>query len=221
MIKTRSWGVRAAVVAGAMALLIGAGTAQAATQRVYFTLSGGTITLGALGTVDIPASPTSALDGQWDAATGEFSGSLAVDPIPITDPIPATAFLLAGPVTGTVPADGSPGSVSVNLTIRLEALGQVCLLELGALQLETLLDANSGILLAGNDSFNIPAVGDNGGACSLASTINGLVPLPLQGAALELELTAAEPPPEPTPPAPEPTPEPTPEAAPATPAFTG
>ena len=221
MIKTRSWGVRAAVVAGAMALLIGAGTAQAATQRVYFTLAGGQLTLGTLGTVAIPASTTSALDGQWDADTGEFNGTLAVDPIPITDPIPATAFLIAGPVTGTVPADGTPGSVAVNLTIRLEALSQVCLLELGALQLDTVLDASTGVLAASNGSFNIPAVGDNEGACSLASTINGLVPLPLQGASLQLGFVAAEPPPEPTTTTVAPQPEPEPAPAPVKPAYTG
>lgn len=204
----RSRSLRAAVVAGVMALLLGpAAAAQAAVVPVNFNLTGGTLVVGSL---SLPFPTTGAsLSGDWDDETGDFTGTLNVPTFTVpVEPIPGTVVnanitLSATPVVGTVPPDQTVGSVSTSLTVAV-AVPPLADCSLGpiALELETSLAEVEGAitLTATGAGFTIPA-----GTCvpdSFTALVNGALGLPTSATSVELIGVLGEAPP----PAPEPEP---------------
>jgi hypothetical protein len=205
MIKNRSRTVRAAVVAGVMALLLGpAGAAQAAVVPVSFTISGGILGIGA---VDIPLPGGGTIAGDWDDVTGDFTGALTIAPfvVPASDDVPLelTVSITATPLVGTVPPDGTVGTVTTELTATINALGGVLVCNVGpiALELSTTLVEEAGVvtLVATDAGFTVPAVVATA-ACALADTVNGVLGLPTSDSSLELTaVLGGAPAPTPTP----------------------
>lgn len=231
MLKNRSRGMRAAVVAGVMALLLGpAAAAQAAVVPVNFNLTGGLLTIA--GTpIEIPAAGAS-LSGDWDDVSGDFTGALnipafqaEVDP-GLGFPVVLDVAITATPVVGTVPPDGAVGTVTTALTVNVAValLGASCSLGPVNLSLSTsLAEVGEDIVLTATAAgFTVP-----GAACtdpSLDTLVNGALGLPTTESAVELtgvlgEAPAPEPEPEPEPVTPEEAEEIV--AAQATPRFTG
>lgn len=228
MIKNRSRTVRAAVVAGVMALLLGpAAAAQAAVVPVNFNLVEGLLDIGGTA-IAIPAAGAT-LSGDWDNETGDFNGALVIPAFStevdagLGAPITLDVVITATPVVGTVPPDGTDGSVTTALTVNVGVtlLGAACSLGPVNLVLITTLgeDAAGDIILeAFQQGFTIPAA-----VCtqsSFDSLVNGALGLPTTSTFIELLAVLGDSP------APEPTPEPTPEpeaepAVAATPKFTG
>ena len=217
MIKNRSRGMRAAVVAGVMALLLGpAAAAQAAVVPVNFNLTGGVLTIA--GTpIEIPAAGAS-LGGDWDDESGAFTGSLSIPPFSaevdpgLGFPVVLDVAISATPVTGTVPPDGAVGTVTTALTVNVAValLGASCSLGPVNLTLSTSLAELEGdiILTATAEGFTVPPA-----TCtdpSLDTLVNGALGLPTTETAVELIGVLGDAP------APEPTPEP--EPTPVTPA---
>jgi hypothetical protein len=225
MIKNRSRTVRAAVVAGVMALLLGpAAAAQAAVVPVNFNITGGLLGIGAIG-LPLPGGGTIA--GDWDDVTGDFTGNLTIPSftVPASDDVPLelTVSITATPLVGTVPPDGAAGTVTTSLTATINALAGVLVCDLGPidLSLTTTLVELDGVttLVATATGFTVPAVAATA-TCALAGTVNDVLGLPTSESSLELTAVLG------TEPAPEPTPEPvTPAeveaAVAATPKFTG
>lgn len=225
----RSRSLRAAVVAGVMALLLGpAAAAQAAVVPVFFSLTGGALTIGELD-VEIPTDAGASLSGNWDDESGAFEGSLnipgfSIELGPEDTGLPLTVELdiaiTTGPVTGTVPPDGLVGSVSTSLTVTVGValLGLTCSLGPVELTLDTVLEELDGdvILTASGAGFSIPAA-----TCSdeaLAGTVNDALGLPNSETSIVLIGVLGEAPdidPEPV------TPEEVEEIVEARPAFTG
>jgi hypothetical protein len=231
MIKNRSRTVRAAVVAGVMALLLGpAAAAQAAVVPVNFNLTGGLLTIGGL-PVEIPATGAT-LAGNWDNESGAFDGALTIPAFSVDLPgatsglpldVTLDVTISAGPVVGTVPPDGAVGSVTTSLTVGVGValLGLECTLGPVNLSLATSLaeDGADIILTATGAGFTVPAA-----VCSdpsLGGLVNDALALPTSETSIELVAVLGD--------SPAPTPEPTPvtpeEAevivAAATPKFTG
>lgn len=234
MIKNRSKTVRAAVVAGVMALLLGpAAAAQAAVVPVNFNLTGGLLTIGGL-PVEIPAAGAT-IAGDWDDESGDFNGALTIPAFSVDLPAATSGLPLdvtldvtidASPLVGTVPPDGAIGSVTTSLTVGVGValLGLTCLLGPVDLILDTGLfeDGEDIVLSAGDDGFTVPAA-----ECSdpaLGGLVNDALGLPTSQTGISLLAVLGDSP------APAPTPEPTPVtpeqaevivAAAATPKFTG
>ena len=232
MIKNRSKTVRAAVVAGVMALLLGpAAAAQAAVVPVNFNLTGGLLTIGSL-PVEIPATGAT-IAGDWDNESGDFTGALTIPGFSVDLPAATSGLPLdvalavtidAGPVVGTVPPDGSVGSVTTSLTVGVgvELLGLTCSLGPVNLTLDTsLAEVGADIVLTVTGSgFTVPVA-----VCSdpsLGGLVNDALALPTSETGIELIAVLGD--------SPAPTPEPTPVtpaepvvvvAAAATPKFTG
>jgi hypothetical protein len=226
----RSRSLRAAVVAGVMALLLGpAAAAQAAVVPVNFNLTGGTLVLGAL-PVEIPAAGAT-LAGDWDDETGDFNGALSIPGFsvelgPDVSGLPLTVVLditiSTTPVVGTVPPDSSVGEVTTSLTVGVAVALLSVTCELGPVELAlatTLVEEGGEVLLtASAEGFNVPAA-----ECSdpsIADLVNPALGLPSSETSIILTAVLGE--------AVPPTPEPEPvtpaeveaEVA-ATPRFTG
>lgn len=198
MIKNRSRTVRAAVVAGVMALLLGpAAAAQAAVVPVNFNLTGGILSIGGL-PIDIPAAGAS-IGGDWDNESGDFTGALtipgfAVDLDAATSGLPLDVSLDvtidAGPVVGTVPPDGAVGSVTTSLTVGVGValLGLTCSLGPVDLELATSLaevgEEEEIVLTATDAGFTVPVA-----VCSdptLGGLVNDALGLPTSETSIEL-----------------------------------
>lgn len=227
----RSRSLRAAVVAGVMALLLGpAAAAQAAVVPVNFNLTGGTLVVGGL-PLEFPTSGAS-LAGDWDDESGDFSGALTVPTFSIDVEaapgvsVPAVITITATPVVGTVPPDQTVGSVSTSLTVGIDVTGlAVCSLGPIDLTLQTSLAEIDGAitLTATAAGFLIPAATCD--PAGIAGLVNDTLGLPTESTSVELVGVLGDAPP----PAPEPEPV-TPEeaeaivvaeAAAAAPRFTG
>lgn len=226
MTKTRSWGARAAAVAAAVGLLVGAAgvvNAQPADGvDVAFNIApGGTLSIVGLAegvAIPVPDPNPAQVSGSWSPTTGEFAGNLtgAVIPVAITDPLPLTieASLTSTGVTGTIPPDGTAGSVTVaGLALNLVVTGLVnCALPVGDADLAATLVPGEpvGLTLAGDLSISVSPLP---AGCELLAK---LLPPGAETLDVALALSLAQ---VGAAPAPEPEPEPEPEAA--TPAFTG
>lgn len=165
----RSRSLRAAVVAGVMALLLGpAAAAQAAVVNVNFNITGGELVIGAL-PVEIPAAGAT-LAGTWDDETGAFDGTLNIPAFnvsldPATSGLPIAVDLAititTTPVVGTVPPDGTEGSVTTSLSVNVNVAALTAACDLGPISLElttTLVEeAGDVILVATATGFQIPA----------------------------------------------------------------
>jgi hypothetical protein len=131
MPKTTTWRKRAAALTAAIGLLVsasGAATAQPSDGKaVAFNLAPGGTWLGDLVpglTIPVPDPNPPQAEGTWSPTTGEFSGTMtgAVIPVPITEPLAVTlnVSLRSSNVSGSIPPDGSPGSVTLTgLTVGL------------------------------------------------------------------------------------------------------
>ena len=226
MTKTRSWGARAAAVAAAVGLLVGAAgvvNAQPADGvDVAFNIApGGTLNIDGLADTAIPVpDPNPAqVSGSWSPTTGEFAGNLtgAVIPVSIDDPLPLTidASLTASGVTGTIPPDGTAGSVTVaglTLNLSIALLSVNCSLPVGDADLTATLVPGEPVGLTLTGDLVVP-VSPLPAGCELLAK---LLPVGADTLDVALSLSLAQVGAEP-----EPEPEPEPEAAPATPAFTG
>lgn len=196
MIKNRSRTVRAAVVAGVMALLLGpAAAAQAAVVPVNFNLTGGILSIGGL-PIDIPAAGAS-IGGDWDNESGDFNGALTIPAFSVDLPAATSGLPVdvsldvtidAGPVVGTVPPDGAVGSVTTSLTVGVGValLGLTC--SLGPVDLElatSLAEVGEEIVLTATDAgFTVPAA-----VCSdptLGGLVNDALGLPTSETSIEL-----------------------------------
>lgn len=126
MTKTRSWGARAAAVAAVVGLLAGtAGVVNAQPDDgvdVAFNIAaGGTLSVpGLVDDFDIPVpNPNPAqLEGVWSPTTGDFVGNLTGSSfiVQISNPIDITIEVSFGStsVSGTIPPDGTTGSLTVS-----------------------------------------------------------------------------------------------------------
>lgn len=228
MTKTRTWGARAAAVAAAVGLLVGAAgvvNAQPADGvDVAFNIApGGTLSITGLAegvAIPVPDPNPAQVAGSWSPTTGEFLGNLtgAIIPVPITAPLAVTieASLTANSVAGTIPPDGSEGEVAISgLTLNLVVPGLVnCALPVGDVGLVATLAAGPpvGLSLAGLLEVSVSPLP---AGCELLAT---LLPPGTEFLPVELALSLAQVGVEPTP---EPEPEPAPEPEVAKPAFTG
>jgi hypothetical protein len=196
MIKNRSRTVRAAVVAGVMALLLGpAAAAQAAVVPVNFNLTGGLLTIGGL-PVEIPATGAT-LAGDWDNESGDFTGALTIPAFSVDLPAATSGLPLdvtldvtiaATPVVGTVPPDGAVGSVTTSLTVGVGValLGLECSLGPVDLELATTLAEIGGEveLLVVGEGFTVPTA-----VCSdaqLGGLVNDALGLPTSETSIAL-----------------------------------
>jgi hypothetical protein len=120
-----------AAVTASVGLLIGAAgevNAQPADGKpVAFNLAPGGTWFGDLVpnlTIPVPQPNPPQAEGIWSPTTGEFTGKMtgAVIPVPITEPLAVTlnVSLTTPSVSGTIPPDGSSGSVTLaGLTVNL------------------------------------------------------------------------------------------------------
>jgi hypothetical protein len=126
MTTTKSWGGRMAAVAAAVGLLVSAtGAVQAQPNDgvdVAFNIApGGTLSVPGLDDnfeIPVPDPNPPQLQGVWSPTTGDFVGNLSGEKftVQVNDPITITLEVTFGStgVSGTIPADGTPGSVSVS-----------------------------------------------------------------------------------------------------------
>jgi hypothetical protein len=181
----RRTAVRAlAVVALAAGALVAPVTSSgAAPEPISFTVTGGQIAFAGQ-SVDIP--PGGVLSGTWDAVTGTFNGSLTFGQL--TLPVDASAANLGvidltfdvqpGPVTGTVPADGSPGTLSSDFNITITAVTPLpftC--SLGPISFNLTATLSGTTLNASQDGFVVPVLPASD-TCGVASAASGLLGLP-------------------------------------------
>jgi len=206
MIKNRSRGMRAAVVAGVMALLLGpAAAAQAAVVAVNFNITEGSLSISGA-TLPLPGGN---IAGDWDDVTGDFTGTINIPTSTIEDfevevegigtlSLDIDLSFTEGAVVGTVPPDGSTGSVTTAITVGIFVdaglLVVDCSLGPVNLTLATVLDAATGTLTATASDFAIP--GANCVDPSLNELIDGGLGLPVSsGTALSLTAVLGELPP--------------------------
>lgn len=173
-----------AVVAIATGVVVAPVTStSAAPEPVSFTVTGGQIAFAGQ-SVDIP--PGGVLSGTWDAATGAFSGSLTVSQL--TLPVDASAANLGvidltfdvqpGPVTGTVPADGSPGTLSSDFNITITAVAPLAFTcSLGPISFNLTSTLSGDTLTASQDGFVVPVLPASD-TCGVAAAASGLLGLP-------------------------------------------
>jgi hypothetical protein len=232
--KTRKFGLRAMIAAAVMALLMGPGGAvQAEVVEVSFDLDG----ILVVGSLESELTGIN-LAGNWDSETGDFTDGVLSIPdqsliveAPGLGELEVTVSFATGPVTGTVPPDGTEGSATVAVDVLIDVAGLVtCSLPTLNLTVVTTLDEALGFTALA-DGFEVGAATCEGGLAEIATPlINAELALPASNGYLclaeDLSTCAVPPPPEPpapVPPAPEPTPEPAPAPAPApaAPSFTG
>lgn len=221
----RSRSLRAAVVAGVMALLLGSAVpAQAAVVPVFFDLQGGLVSLSGLNEIPVPEDIEGSLEGEWDNESGEYVGSFFVAPLALELANGFTASLSTGVITGTIPPDGSVGALIVPLTITVVIPDIAeCDVSLGNTVLDAQLTEEGNLLLSGDFVAQTPTetLSCNAGIISILS---GFLDFPAAGS-MDLTFVPGEPPaPGPGPgPEPGPGPVPSPEAVveAATPKFTG
>jgi hypothetical protein len=228
----------AAGVVAALAVIVPMSTANAATQDLEFTNTAGTVMVGSLPTITIPAGDAG-LTGTWDDATGEFTGTTQFNPItvpasPPTVPISVVVQLRnngTNNVTGTIDPATGEADLTASMVFRLTVPGTppapdtVC--DSPAFDVEffdeTALDpipfdpqADYSISLDG--PFTLPAFGQD---CPLGAVINSILGLPT-GGDVALDLVRGTPAPPTTPPPTSPTTATTAAVAAATqPKFTG
>lgn len=168
----------------------------AAPEPVTFIASGGQITFAGQ-SVAIP--PGGLLSGEWDAATGAFNGSLGVGVLNL--PVDASIANLGiinltfdvrpGPVTGTIPADGSPGTLSSDFTVVISGTVPLefnCTLGPVSFNLATTLSGDN--ITASEAGFTVPVLAVTE-TCGVASVASGLLGLPSTDSSAELTFTRA------------------------------
>lgn len=230
MTKTASWRARVAAVAAAVGLLVStAGAVQAQPDDgvdVAFNIAaGGTLSVPGLDDnfeIAVPDPNPPQLQGVWSPTTGDFVGDLSGEKftVQITDPIAITIEVTFGStgVSGTIPADGTPGSVTISgftYTARDVAVPSLVNCTLQGADVEataTLVPGEPlGLELAGEMVLSLSPLPDG---CALLET---LLPPGTDSITVGLDLRLAQV----GGPAPTPTTVPAPTPAVATPAFTG
>jgi len=242
MTKTHSWGARAAAVAAVVGLLVGtAGVVNAQPDDgvdVAFNIAaGGTLSVPGLDDnfeIAVPNPNPTQLAGVWSPTTGDFVGNLTGSSfiVQISNPIEITIEVSFGSssVSGTIPPDGTTGSVTVSgFTYTARDTGTPsladCTLPGGDVELAATLVPGEplGLELTGDLVLSLgpptsaepaaaPAAVDPG--CEL---LVSLLPVGTNAIPVALDLRLAQV----TTPAPAPAPEPAPEPVVAKPAFTG
>lgn len=188
---------RRAAVAAALVLAVVAAPLSpsgAAVENVNFTASGGQITFAGQ-TAAIP--PGGVLSGQWDPTSGSFNGSLSVGVLNL--PVDASLANLGtinltfdvrpGPVSGTIPADGSTGTLSSDFNVTIigtEPLAFSC--SLGPISFNLAASLSGGTLSATQSGFTVPPVPVTE-TCGVATLANGLLGLPSTDSFAELSFT--------------------------------
>lgn len=126
MTKTRFWGPPAAAVVAAVGLIVGtAGVVNAqpadGVDVAFNIAAGGSLSVPGLDDnfeIAVPDPNPPQIQGSWSPTTGEFVGDLSGEKftVRITDPLEITlevSFAATG-VSGTIPPDGTTGSVTVS-----------------------------------------------------------------------------------------------------------
>lgn len=187
-------GPRRLLAAGAIIVAIVAiplAPSGAAPEPVNFTATGGQISFAGQ-TVAIP--PGGVLSGEWDAATGAFNGALSVGVLNL--PIDASIANLGtinltfdvrpGPVSGTIPADGSPGTLSSDFNVVIsgtEPLAFTC--SLGPISFNLAASLSGDTIAASESGFTVPVLPVTE-TCGVASVASGLLGLPSTDSYAEL-----------------------------------
>jgi hypothetical protein len=185
-------GASAVTLGVVMALLVGpAVPTSAAPQPVSFSISGGQLSFAGQ-TVSLP--PGGQLSGTWDEATGAFSGDLVLGRT--TLPVDASVANLgtinltfdvsATRVTGTVPADGSPGSLASSFTFVISATEPLPLTcDLGPIAFELSASLSDGTITASQSGFEVPVLVATP-TCGIAQAASSLLGLPSTDSSVEL-----------------------------------
>lgn len=240
MTKTRSWGARAAAVAAVVGLLAGtAGVVNAQPDDgvdVAFNIAaGGTLSVPGLDDnfeIAVPNPNPAQLEGVWSPTTGDFVGNLTGSSfiVQVSNPIEITIEVSFGStlVSGTIPPDGTTGSLTVSgVTYTARDTGTPsladCTLPGDDVELAATLVPGEplGLELTGDLLLFIQQPAEP--AASPAAVIPGcellasLLPVGTISLLVSLDLRLAQV----TAPAPAPTPEPAPQPVVAKPAFTG
>jgi hypothetical protein len=164
---------------------------QAAPQPVTFAVAGGQIAFAGQ-TVAVPAGGT--LIGTWDDTTGAFSGDLVIGrtTLPVDASIAnlgtinLTFDVSASKVTGTVPADGSPGTLSSTFSFVVSAVEPLPLTcELGPINFELAATLSDGTITANQSGFQVPVLPATP-TCGIAQAASGLLGLPSTASSVEL-----------------------------------
>jgi hypothetical protein len=211
MLGRRRMKIAAAVVA-ALAVIVPMTTASAATQELEFTNTAGSVAIGSLPAITIPAGDAG-LAGTWDDVTGDFTGATQFNPISIAanpPSVPVDVVVTLGNngasnVTGTI--DPTTGDVSLTasmiLTLEVPALSATCSsspfdvnfvddVAFAPLPFDPAEDYSVSL----DGGFTIPAF--EVASCALADAINLAVGLPAEGG-MSLDLVRGTPAPPTTP----------------------
>ena len=199
-------------VAAVMALWVPMTGANAADQSLAFTNTAGSVTVGSLPSITVPAGDAG-LAGTWDDSTGAFTGSMQFNAITIAANPPAVPVDVvitlanngANNVTGTInPTTGTAAlTASMILTIQIPSLAATCstsafdvtLVDDGDPLAPLPFDPAEDYAMGLQGSFTVPAFGSD---CALAAAINVAVGLPASGS-LSLSLVRGTPAPPTTP----------------------
>jgi hypothetical protein len=191
----RSIRVMAAAL-GVLATLVvlPAPTTGAAPQPVTFTIAGGQISFAGQ-TVNLPGGGK--LTGTWDEVTGEFSGDVTIGrtTLPVDaslanlGTINLTIDVSATRVSGTVPADGSPGSLASTFSFVVSAVEPLPLTcDLGPIAFQLTATLSDGTITASQSGFEVPVLPASP-TCGIAQAASGLLGLPSTASAVELVFT--------------------------------
>jgi hypothetical protein len=202
----------AIAVAAAMALWVPMTGANAAVRSLSFTNTAGSVTVGSLAPITIPAGD-GGLDGTWDDSTGAFTGNTQFNPLSIPANPPAVPVDVvvtlanngADNVTGTInPSTGVVGlTASMILTINIPSLAVTCsspafdanLVDDGDSFGPLPFDPQEDYAMGLDGAFTVPAFGVD---CALGAVINTALGLPA-GGSLSLSLVRGTPAPPTTP----------------------
>jgi hypothetical protein len=212
-----SWVKVAAALAAVAAFVLPTSAANAASQELEFTSSGGSIALGALEPLE--ATPGNAgLSGAWDDETGVFVGTTQFNPttIPANPPELPVAVVVqlsndADNVTGTIDPETGEATLTavMSFSVEIPVISTTCTSPTFDVQFVSSepfaplpFDESAEYTLSLDGSFSIPVL-DLNTACSpanatVAGLINTNVGLPADGTST-LDLVRGTPAPPTTP----------------------